>query len=117
MNISYISAKRTLVAGLEGEIDHHSAAQCRQRIDSEFIKTKAVNIIFDFSRLSFMDSSGIGLIMGRYKLITPLGGRVVLSGVPPQLDRIISLSGIYKLVGRAKDINEAMEKMHTREAK
>lgn len=117
MKTSYISSKRTLVAEIEGDIDHHSAAKYRQKIDSEFIKTKAVNIIFDFSKLGFMDSSGIGLIMGRYKLITPLGGRVMLVGVSPQLDRLISISGIYKIAGWAKDINEAFVKMQEREAR
>lgn len=111
MQTNYIGSKRTLVAVIDGEIDHHSAAVYRQKIDSEFLKTKAVNIVFDFSRLKFMDSSGIGLIMGRYKLIKPLGGRVVLAGVSPQLDRLISISGIYKIAHWAKDTNEALAKM------
>ena len=49
--------------------------------------------------------------MGRYKLIKPLGGRVVLAGVSPQLDRLISISGIYKIAHWAKDTNEALAKM------
>ena len=111
MQLTYIASGRTLVVSLEGEIDHHSAQKYRKKIDDEFIKTKAINIIFDFSKLNFMDSSGIGLIMGRYKLIKPLGGRVMLVGVSPQLDRLISISGIYKIVGWAKSVNEALTKM------
>lgn len=117
MNISYVSAKRTLVVEISGEIDHHSAAEYRRRIDNEFIRTKAKNIVFDFTHLSFMDSSGIGLIMGRYKLIRPIGGKVILAGVSPQLDRLISISGIYKIAGWAKDTNEAFLKMHEMEVK
>lgn len=82
-----------------------------QAIDSEFLKTKAQNIVFDFSKLHFMDSSGIGLIMGRYKLLAPVGGKVLLAGVSPQLDRLISISGIYKIVGWAKDVTEALAKL------
>ncbi len=111
MQMSYIGAQRTLTVAIEGEIDHHSAAVYRKNIDDEFIKTKAKNIIFDFSKLNFMDSSGIGLIMGRYKLIAPLGGRVFLVGVSPQLDRLISISGIYKIVGWAKSLTEALSKI------
>lgn len=108
MQLRYIIAKRTLVAAIDGEIDHHSAARLRVEIDSEFLKTKAQNIVFDFSKLHFMDSSGIGLIMGRYKLLAPVGGRVLLSGVSPQLDRLIGMSGLYKIAGRAKDVTEAL---------
>ena len=67
--------------------------------------------MFDFSKLHFMDSSGIGLIMGRYKLLAPVGGKVLLAGVSPQLDRLISISGIYKIVGWAKDVTEALAKL------
>lgn len=115
MQINYIIARRTLVAKIDGEIDHHSAAAYRRRIDGEFLKTKAINIVFDFTNLNFMDSSGIGLIMGRYKLIKPLGGKVFLVGVSPQLDRILSISGVYKIAGWAKNLNEAYEKMSTKE--
>ena len=111
MQLRYINAKRTLVAAIEGEIDHHSAAQWRKAIDCEFLKTKAQHIVFDFSKLHFMDSSGIGLIMGRYKLLAPVGGKVLLVSVSPQLDRLISISGIYKIVGWAKDVNEALAKL------
>lgn len=108
MLLTYNSAKRTLIAAIDGDIDHHSAALLRQQIDHEFRKTKAINIVFDFSRLKFMDSSGIGLIMGRYKLIRPLNGKVILAGVSTQLDRLISISGVYKLAGWATDVDEAL---------
>ncbi|MBE7026500.1 MAG: STAS domain-containing protein [Ruminococcaceae bacterium] len=115
MQIKYINTSRSLVVSIDGEIDHHSAADYRKAIDDEFLKTKAVNIIFDFSKLNFMDSSGIGLIMGRYKLISPVKGRVILAGVSPQLDRLISISGIYKIADWAKNINEALAKLQESE--
>ena len=57
---------------------------------------------------SFMDSSGIGLIMGRYKKASLLGGQVILTHISPQLDRIFSLSGLYKILKKAPDIPSAL---------
>ncbi|MBQ4159597.1 MAG: anti-sigma factor antagonist [Clostridia bacterium] len=96
MDIEYNGQRRALIVRLDAEVDHHSAAQIRESVDAQFLRTKANHIIFDFSSLQFMDSSGIGLIMGRYRLIRPLDGKIVLAGVSEQLDRLMSLSGIYK---------------------
>ncbi len=109
--MEYNGQRRALIVRLDKEIDHHSAAGIRQSVDEAFLNTKANHIIFDFSALQFMDSSGIGLIMGRYRLIRPLEGRVVLAGVSEQLDRLMSLSGIYKLVDWAKNVDEALAKV------
>ena len=111
MQLEYNRRKRSLIVSVDSDIDHHSAASIRQQVDRAFLRTKANHIIFDFSALTFMDSSGIGLIMGRYRLIRPLDGKVILAGVSPQLDRLISLSGIYKIVDWAKDVDEALTKV------
>lgn len=111
MQMRYEAGKRTLIVPLSGELDHHTAANYREQIDREFARTKACNIIFDFSALKFMDSSGLGLVMGRYKLAKPVGGKVFLAGVSPQLDRLLSISGIYKLVGWAKGVSEALQRL------
>lgn len=108
MDIEYNGQRRALIVRLDAEVDHHSAAQIRESVDAQFLRTKANHIIFDFSSLQFMDSSGIGLIMGRYRLIRPLDGKIVLAGVSEQLDRLMSLSGIYKLVEWAKNVEEAL---------
>lgn len=111
MEMRYETAKRTLVVSLSQELDHHNAAVLRAKIDREFRRVRARNIILDLSALKFMDSSGIGLIMGRYKLAQAAGGKVFLTGVSPQLDRLISISGIYKIVGWARGISEAMQRL------
>ncbi len=108
MKIEYNKQRRVLIVHTDSEIDHHSATRMRIRIDDEFIRTRAEHIIFDFSDLKFMDSSGIGLIIGRYRLIRPLSGKIVLVGVSEQIDRIISLSGVYKLAEWAKNTEEAL---------
>ena len=111
MEISYNTQKKALVVKLVKGIDHHSAKEIRQTVDLYYADTKANHIVFDLSELEFMDSSGIGLIMGRYKFISPIGGKVILSGVSEQIDRIMKLSGIYKIAGRAQSVSEAIGKL------
>ena len=108
MEIIYNPQKKVLVVKLIKAIDHHTAKEIRQTVDLYFADTKANHIVFDLSELEFMDSSGIGLIMGRYKFISPIGGRVILSGINEQTDRIMKLSGIYKIASRAEDVSDAI---------
>ncbi|MCI8333352.1 MAG: anti-sigma factor antagonist [Lachnospiraceae bacterium] len=81
-----------------GELDHHSAkAICREadrRIQTEDIR----EIIFDFADTTFCDSSGIGMLMGRYKMIRALGGKVRAVQVQAQVARILTLSGVTKII-------------------
>ena len=86
-----------LTAALIGELDHHAAAVLRQRIDSAVLSCRPRRLIIDLTRLTFMDSSGIGLIMGRYRLMVSLGGEVRLSGTSPRMERMIRLAGLDKL--------------------
>ena len=104
MEISIAGKYRTLVVKLSGDLDHHSAGKLREKIYRELERTGAVNVAFDFGRVSFMDSSGIGLIMGRYKVVHALGGKIVLYGLSENVRRIIEMSGIDKLVTTAKNL-------------
>ena len=104
MKLSIAGKYRTLVAALDGDLDHHSAENLRERIDRELNRTGAVNIAFDFSRVSFMDSSGIGLIMGRYKIVRALGGKVIIYGLSDSVRRIIDMSGVGDFVTTAKNL-------------
>ena len=86
-----------LTAALIGELDHHAAAEVRQTIDAALLSCRPQTLRLDLSRLTFMDSSGIGLIMGRYRLMTSLEGVLRLTGTPPRMERMIRLSGLDKL--------------------
>ncbi len=90
-------SKNTVTAKLKGEIDHHNAPDIRRSIDSKCESFRPKTLVLDFSGVSFMDSSGIGLIMGRYRQISYLGGKLEVVNVPDMLKRIISLSGIERL--------------------
>lgn len=86
-----------LTAKLYGEIDHHRAPAIRQKIDGQTETLRPKELHLDFSGVSFMDSSGIGLIMGRYRQVSLVGGKLRVINVPKPLQKIISLSGIDSL--------------------
>lgn len=97
MNVITIYENRTLTAQLSGEIDHHTARDIRQTVDADIEKHRPEVLVLDFGRVKFMDSSGIGLIMGRYRLMKLVGGEVRIDNVPPHLERIIALSGVRSI--------------------
>ena len=94
MNVKTIFDDGILTALLFGEIDHHTARDIRLTVDSEIEKHHPSKLILDFRRVKFMDSSGIGLIMGRYRMMQLVGGKLALVNVPPHLERLIALSGV-----------------------
>ena len=86
-----------ITAYLSGEIDHHSAVELRRRIDEAVLAGTPDWLILDFSGVTFMDSSGIGLIMGRWRLMQEQGGRLTVRGVPKTLRKVMRVSGLDKL--------------------
>lgn len=83
---------------LRGEIDHHSASSIRSAIDSEIYSKKPRGLIMDMSAVNFMDSSGLGLIMGRYSVMNELGGEVIVSDPNPSIERIMTLAGMERVI-------------------
>lgn len=83
-----------LTARLSGEIDHHSAADMRETIDDTSQKLKPYCLRIDFTDVPFMDSSGIGLVLGRVRLYSFWRGHVVLCGLSPNLSKMVELSGV-----------------------
>ncbi len=86
-----------LTAKLYGEIDHHRAPAIRTKIDGQTESLRPKELRLDFSHVSFMDSSGIGLIMGRYRQVLLVGGKLKVVNVPEGIEKIINLSGIESL--------------------
>lgn len=97
MYVQIVLAKGDLTAMLIGDIDHHTAREMRKEIDALVEKHHPTLLRLDFSAVQFMDSSGIGLIMGRYRLMKLIGGNVLVCNVPPHLKRLMDLSGIGSL--------------------
>lgn len=83
---------------VRGEIDHHTAAAIRQGIDATLFEKRPAKLILDLSAVSFMDSSGLGLIMGRYSVMKELGGEMTVWNPSPETRAILTLAGMERLV-------------------
>lgn len=97
MTIELSGEDRLLTVRMNGELDHRYAECIRKSVEKEIRRTGALNIAFDFSGVSFMDSSGIGLIMGRFKTVSELGGKIILYGMNKNIERIMRMSGIERI--------------------
>lgn len=109
MDIRFSNKGTTLIVNVEGELDHHYSEYARQKIDGEIMKATTRNVVFDFSRLGFMDSSGIGVIAGRYKNISQLNGRAVIVCRNVQIKRILEMSGILRLIPAYGTLDDAVK--------
>ena len=95
-----------LIVYVPKELDHHFAEQITPQVDKELDKGLIKQLVFDFSETGFMDSSGIGLIMGRYKKLQE-NGSISIAGANDSIQRIILISGLHKLVHTCKDVSQA----------
>lgn len=97
MSAAFVFYGDKLTAYLDGELDHHSAKTIRQHIDAEISRRQPKSLVLDFSRVTFMDSSGIGLVMGRFKIMSENGGVVVIQNPPPPIKKVMQIAGIGRL--------------------
>lgn len=111
MLLNYEIIDNKLIVKLDGDLDHHVSEEIRNDLDEAIEQKRIKNLIFDLSNLRFMDSSGIGVIMGRYKNISKLGGKVAIIKVSEKVDKIFTLSGLYKIVEKYDNLNEALNRM------
>ena len=98
MDIRIESIGTTLVVKLSGEIDQSCAEEIRSDIDREITLRHVQNLILDFAAVDFMDSSGLGMIIGRYTQMKARGGKTMIIRAKPQVDKILSLSGLKKII-------------------
>ena len=96
----------TLEIKLSGEIDHHSAVGVRSDIDELIFSERPERTVLDLSAISFMDSSGLGLIMGRYSLMKELGGSLSLRAPTNAVMKILSLAGMDRVIAIEKTQKE-----------
>ncbi|HSQ90522.1 anti-sigma F factor antagonist [Romboutsia sp.] len=94
-----LDQKNLLIEFMSTELDHHITNEVRDEIDNILISKPVKNIIFDFKNINFMDSSGIGVIIGRYKKISNEGGKVSVVNVNARVKKIFDLSGMNKIIG------------------
>lgn len=106
MAAQIIYEKDRMTVRLEGDLDHHSAAIIRAGIDDAILVNRPKTLALDFGGITFMDSSGIGLVMGRYRLMQSLGGEIVMQNLPENIRKVMRLAGLERL-GRMEE-TEAM---------
>ncbi len=95
---TYEPLHQTLLIHLPKELDHHNCRDLKYETDLLLAENYITHVIFDFSRTEFMDSSGIGIILNRYKQMSRSGGRVTAYGVNDRIRRILKIGGISGLV-------------------
>lgn len=98
MKMEFKQVRSTLVVKLSGEFDLLIAEKLRQEIDSCLEKKQVGNLIFNLEKVSFIDSSGLGVIIGRYKKIHAQKGHMYIVGAAPSIEKILVFSGINKLI-------------------
>lgn len=98
----------TLIIYLPEELDHHVAGEIREKTDDYFTCKRIRDVIFNYQNTSFMDSSGIGLVMGRYREVRYLKGDVYIVGVNSKISRILEISGLYRVAKIKKSVEEAL---------
>lgn len=98
MMFEYSNESRVLLVKFAGEIDHHTCDGIKIKADYELQKYMPQKVVFDFKSVNFMDSSGIGMLIGRYKQILRIGGQAEIINVSKDIRRILEMSGIFKVI-------------------
>lgn len=98
----------TLIIRLPEELDHYIVELLREQTDVYFTGKRVRNVIFDYSNTCFMDSSGIGLVMGRYREVRYLRGNVYIVGVHSKIKRILEISGLYRIAKKKESVQDAI---------
>src|SRR5690606_5132521 len=96
---------------LTGELDHHTAEELRLKV-TDIIESKPINhILLNLEKLTFMDSSGLGVILGRYKQIKNLGGEMVVCSISSQVERLFEMSGLFKIIRLERNESFALQSL------
>lgn len=98
MNIQFIETGQVLTIKVKGDLDHHSADETRALIDEKIRNEKFNKLVIDFKNLDFIDSSGIGFVIGRYKVIRKRNGVIEIVNASKKVRKILDMSGIGKII-------------------
>ena len=100
-----------MLATLSGELDHHSAEAVRGKLDVELEVHPGTWLILDMGGLTFMDSSGLGVILGRYRKIKSQSGEMALANVPHAIEKVVQIAGLQKIMRIYHSSQEALREM------
>ena len=108
LRIEMESIGDVLIVRLDGELDHHTADLLRGQMEKEINKGNTLHVLLSLKDLHFMDSSGLGVILGRYKQITSRGGDMIVCSINPVIYRLFELSGLFKIMKIKESEEEAL---------
>jgi stage II sporulation protein AA (anti-sigma F factor antagonist) len=111
LQIEFEQGRRALIVRLKGELDHHTADAVKARMEEAISKEDTRHVILSLKDLTFMDSSGLGVILGRYKQITSKGGKMVVCDVTSSVYRLFELSGLFKIVAIQENERSAVSSL------
>lgn len=106
MNVKHFIEDKLLVFEITEELDHHASERIRRRADYEIQRFMPKKVIFDFNRVVFMDSAGIGLVIGRYKTASCFGGKLEMRNVNKKIRKVFEMSGILDIIPIVDSQNE-----------
>lgn len=109
LNISTLVKQGVLIVRVEGELDMHVTDEFRQAVDNAIDASGVKNVILSLKGVTFIDSSGLGVILGRYKRISAQGGKLHAANIQPQVKRIFELSGLKTIMALHNNETEALE--------
>lgn len=109
MKIEFANEPKALIMKIDGEIDHRYATRIRREADRKIVTYPDKPFLIDLTNVSFMDSSGIGVIIGRYKLVSSFGQRVIIVSSNPTVEKILDMSGIKKIINIYPTLEDAAE--------
>ncbi|MBA2873322.1 stage II sporulation protein AA (anti-sigma F factor antagonist) [Anoxybacillus caldiproteolyticus] len=98
-----------LLIRLSGELDHHTAEELRAKVTDMIEKEQIRHIVLNLEHLTFMDSSGLGVVLGRYKQIKNLGGEMIVCSISPTVKRLFEMSGLFKIIRLESDEQFALK--------
>ena len=111
MEIKSKISGNTLICYVKGELDHHTCDHFRDYIDYNLENNPVKHLILDLSQLEFTDSSGIGVLIGRYKKVSGLGGKVAVVKEKRQVSKVFQISGIYEIIPSFSSIEQALKEL------
>jgi stage II sporulation protein AA (anti-sigma F factor antagonist) len=103
--------QNAIIVRLSGELDHHNADRVRSLIEQAMMKEQVKHVVMDLQKLTFMDSSGIGVILGRYKQVKARGGKMIICHANRTVNRLLELSGLFKIIESHDDENRALSSL------
>ncbi|MBQ4528662.1 MAG: anti-sigma factor antagonist [Clostridia bacterium] len=109
MKLTFSNEKNALIMSVDGEIDHRYSIQIRNEADRKIVTYPEKKFIIDLRGVTFMDSSAVGVIIGRYKLVKSFGGDIAIVGANSTVGRILEMSGIRKIIPLYQSMEEALE--------